>query len=418
MRYFFKQLRFVKFKDILAGVAFLLALPISWIFKIRHKNLWLVCERAAEARDNGYWFYKFVKENHPEQKCFYAIKKKSPDYKKVADIDKKSVIEFGSLKHWIYYLAADINISSQKEGKPNAAVCHFLEIYGLRKNRRVYLKHGIVKDDLKWHYYNVMKVWLYTCAAKRELEYSEKTFGYPENVMKITGLARYDNLFNEETDEKFILVLPTSREWLARPIKEYKKYDDVYHFENTEYYKAWREFLTDSAVLSALEKKNLKIVFFLHPNMQKYEKHFIGLSDRIIVSDNVKDDLQTLMKTAAMMITDFSSVFFDFAYMCKPLIYYQFDLEKYREGHYQKGYFDYEQDGFGKTCYDMDAFKKECLNIINSDFVMEEEFKRRVEEFFEFHDNNNCERIFNEIVNKRNGERNAKREGASINRRA
>ena len=106
-------------------------------------------------------------------------------------------------------------------------------------------------------------MWLYICAAKRELEFCEKTFGYPENVMKLTGLARYDNLTNKQSDEKFILVLPTSREWLARPIKEYKKYDDVYHFENTEYYKAWRNFLTDSEVLGALEEKNLKIVFFL-----------------------------------------------------------------------------------------------------------------------------------------------------------
>lgn len=405
MRYFFKQLRFVKPKDFFSVLLFLIALPLSFIKKKKHQNIWLVCERAYEARDNGYWFYKYVKNNHSNQDCFYAIKKKSPDYKKVFEIDSKTIIEFGSLRHWIYYLAADVNISSQKEGKPNAAFCHFLEIYGFIKNRRVYLKHGIVKDDLEWHYYKVMKVWLYTCAAVREIDYCEKKFMYPPNVMKLTGLARYDNLFNESADDDFILVIPTSREWLARPIKEYKKYDDIHCFTNTLYFKSWYSFLTDDSVLNTLRERNIKIVFFLHPVMQKYKKYFCDLSSNVIVSSNEHDDLQTLLRTARMMITDYSSVFFDFAYMKKPILYYQFDLKDYREGHYREGYFDYEKDGFGKICYNEESLKIECLNIVSSNFANEKEYEKRIDNFFRFHDSKNCERIFNEIIEKRSKEK-------------
>ena len=46
-----------------------------------------------EARDNGYWFFKYLREKHPEQSCVYAIKKKSVDYQKVAKLGR--TVEYG-----------------------------------------------------------------------------------------------------------------------------------------------------------------------------------------------------------------------------------------------------------------------------------------------------------------------------------
>ena len=90
--------------------------------------MWLVCEEYNEARDNGYWLYKYIRKAHPEQDVVYAINKESVDYEKIKNLGE--VIQYGSIKHWAYYLAASINISSQKGGKPNAAVCYLLEVYG------------------------------------------------------------------------------------------------------------------------------------------------------------------------------------------------------------------------------------------------------------------------------------------------
>lgn len=52
------------------------------------------------------------------------------------------------------------------------------------------------------------------------------------------------------------------------------------------------------------------------------------------------------------MITDYSSVAFDFAYMKKSLVYAQFDREAFFEGQtYDEGYFNYETDGLsGMLC--------------------------------------------------------------------
>ncbi|WP_257940879.1 DegT/DnrJ/EryC1/StrS family aminotransferase [Bacteroides muris (ex Fokt et al. 2023)] len=72
-----------------------------------------------------------------------------------------------------------------------------------------------------------------------------------------------------------------------------------------------------------------------------------------------KYDIQELLKSSAIMITDYSSVFFDMIYMKKPIIFYQFDEEKYRKYQYGEGYFDYHHNAFGNTCSSSDLVIKE-----------------------------------------------------------
>ena len=153
---FWQKLQRVKAKDIGNIFVFALALPVSAVYKRKRKDLWLICDNENEARDNGYWLYKYIREHHKEQDVMYAINKKSPDYARVKDLGP--VVQYGSFMHWLYYLTASKNISSQKEGKPNAAVCYLLEVYGILKNKRIFLQHGITKDDVEFLHYKNTKI--------------------------------------------------------------------------------------------------------------------------------------------------------------------------------------------------------------------------------------------------------------------
>ena len=140
MQYSIKKVfNFIRLNDILHLFLAFFILPWALIAKIFIRNFWLVCEDKNEARDNGYWLYKWIRENKPKQKIAYAINKKSPDYIKIKELGK--VISYGTLSHWFWYIVADKNISSQKGGKPNAAVCYLFEVVlGLRKNNRIFLQ--------------------------------------------------------------------------------------------------------------------------------------------------------------------------------------------------------------------------------------------------------------------------------------
>ncbi len=395
---FKERLKFVKSKDIVQIFPMTGALICSWFYKFMHRNVWLVCERKSDARDNGYWFYKYLCENHPEIEAVYAIDKKSVDYTKVAALGK--VIQFGSFKHWLYYWTAKKNVSSQKEGKPNAALCFILEVYlGMRKNR-VYLKHGIIKDYQRWIFKDISKINLMICGAKREYEYINQHFGYTTDELALTGLSRYDNLLTPHTVKRQILVMPTQREWLRNVSSETLKYEKSLIFTESEYFQTWSHLLASEELRSILDEYNIDMLFFPHAAMQKYISDFAKGCDRITIADAKKYDVQQLLMESAVLITDYSSIYFDFAYMKKPLLYYQFDYEKYRRGQYQEGYYSYTEDGFGEVAFNENSLIRGLRGILENDLQMNLEYKEKVDSFFAFRDTNNCQRIYNAIINR------------------
>lgn len=396
MNQFVKRLKFVKLYDVVQLFPMLLGFLISVFFRFVHRNIWLVCERREDARDNGYWFFRYLCENHPEIEAVYAIDKNSPDYVKVASLGK--VIQFGSLTHWVYYWTAKRNISSQKEGKPNAAICFILEVYlGCRKNR-VYLKHGITKDDQKWIYYNVTKMNLFICSAIPEYEFVKERFGYPKGTVQLCGLSRFDNLLNICAVKKQILIMPTHREWLSVPSSNTLKYEGTYDFTKSEFFISWNNVIHSKKLLEILDIFDMKVVFYLHASMQKYQGSFKDVHEKITIGTAKEYDVQKLLMESSVLVTDYSSIYMDFAYMQKPLVYYHFDYEKYRSCQYQEGYFSYENDGFGPIAYNEEQLYDFLGNILSDGAKMEKKYIERVRNFYAFRDTNNRERTYNAIL--------------------
>lgn len=79
------------------------------------KNIWIIEENPNEACDNGYFFFKYLRENRPDINAYYVIKKKSKDYDKVKELG--NIIKHASFKHWVYYLNAKKIIITQKYRK-------------------------------------------------------------------------------------------------------------------------------------------------------------------------------------------------------------------------------------------------------------------------------------------------------------
>ena len=385
------RLQDVKPRDLASGIQFLFALPCAAVVKRKHKDLWLICEDEFEARDNGYFFYRYLVRKHPEQEAVYAINKKSPDYRKVKSVGG-SVISYGSFKHWIYYLAASKNISSQKGGKPNAAVCYLLEVGGLLKNTRIFLQHGITKDDAKWLYYPVTKFSMFVCGAKPEYEFIKDKFQYPEGAVQYLGFTRFDNLHKDITDKKLILIMPTWRNWFV--LKSKNEDGKIPAVQESLFCKSWNLFLNDAEFQRILEENDCRVVFYPHRNMQPFIRDFHVDNPRITIAKQNEYDVQYLLRKAAILITDYSSVFFDMLYMKKPVIFYQFDEEEYREKQYQEGYFDYKDNPFSIRHIDKDSALTDLEQKIRSGFTVDDRFLLAHREYFSLYDKRNCERTY------------------------
>lgn len=398
MRRFLHQLKRVKFKEIIQIWKLPFALLCVPIYRTRHKNLWIVCEDQNEARDNGYWFFKYVREEHPEQECVYAISNKSPDIDKIKGLGEW--VEYGSLKHWIMYLASSKKISSQKAGNPNAAIFYFLEVYGLLKTKRIFLQHGVIINDLKWLYYDVTKMKRFICGAYPEFEFVRDTFGYPEGNVVYTGLCRFDGLHDDvKPKSKMILIMPTWREWIADEDERLLQYEGTANIAETNYFTKWIAFITDPEIERIAKKYACKFVFFPHRNMQKYMNYFPPSTDYLEVADASKYDVQELMKNTSMMITDYSSVFMDMLYMKKLVIFYQFDYDRFRIGQYGEGYFSYKNNSFATSYADKESVFCALEESIRKDFSVSEDFLNAHGKFFRLYDKDNCKRIYEVVAN-------------------
>ena len=95
------------------------------------------------------------------------------------------------------------------------------------------------------------------------------------------------------------------------------------------------------------------------------------------------------------MVTDFSGVQFDFAYMRKPLVYlHHQDIPQ----HYEEGTFHYDTMAFGEICRNNDELIDLLCDYMAHGCQMKDEYRRRADDFFEYSDHDNCKRIYEEMI--------------------
>ena len=395
MSRFFEKLRDVKPRDFLHIFLFIFALPIALVYKRFRKDLWLVCDNGTEATDNGFCFFEYVCRNHPEQDCVYAVYKTSVDYENVKKTGK--TVKYGSFAHWILYLTARVNISSQKGGKPNYAVCYLLEVYGILHNNRVFLQHGVILTNIEFLYYKNTKMSMFVTSTYREWEYVSQNYGYPEGTVKLLGLTLWDKLHDFKTVPNQILIMPTWRDWIGTDALSKSIEDDKKAFCESDYFKNWSKIINSSRLEEICRKYGCTVMFYPHRDMQRFIDCFSKSNPYLTICKYPEYTVQELMKSSAFMITDYSSVQIDFAYMKKPLAYFQFDYERFSQHHYGKGYFDYAEDGFGPVYNDEQGLMDYIEQMAQRSFENTELYLSRHRDFFDLYDTENSKRNYEAV---------------------
>ena len=362
--------------------ALLLIIPSKLI--LCRKKVWLISERPNEARDNGYVFYSFLVRTHPEINAFYLISKTSPDLNKIRKINGK-YIKFGSFKHYFYFAGCKYSISSTVEWlAPNSYLLLFQNKIGF-PHKNIFLQHGIIDTNMDFLHKKFNNLHLFICGAEPEYNDVLLNYGYGDGTA-YTGLARFDNYLDLKL-KKQILVMPTWR----------RGADDI-DIKKSDYFKYWTSFLNNKTLFELLERSGVRLYFYIHPVFQKYINYFKSNSENVFIADFAHYDVQKLLMESKLLITDYSSVLFDFAFMKKPTLYYQFDRESYYMSHYKKGYFSYDKDAFGYVCLNEKNLINKIEDSMTNDFVFPKEFIKNFERFFVLHDADNCKRIYEAII--------------------
>ena len=371
-----------------------------------HKNyeVWIINDKRDRAGDNGEYFYRYMKFKKPKGiKTYFAIEKKCSDYNRLKKLG--GILDINSFFYKKIFLESDKIFSSII----SSWVCTPFDkdqiyILDILHFELIFLNNGIIKDDLT-KYLNRFYTNIDIIISSSKQEYDSilhSKYGYDKSNIILSGMPRYDNLqklHNKTNKMRKIIIIPTWRASIKGP-RDLTKHKDIYLeiFKFTDFFKFYNKLINDKRLLLTMKEYNYTGDFCLHPF---FENQWIDFDNNEIFSINEKCNYQKLLTEGSLLITDYSSIFFDFAYMKKPIIYTNFDYDEYRITQYEKGNFDYNLDGFGPVCKNIDCIVNETILEIRNNCLLRRKYLKRIERYFTFFDKNNSQRIFEEIIKRK-----------------
>ena len=374
-----------------------IAARLFGIFK--KKRILLLSDRVNRSGDNAEALFLYLSGEHRRDlSVYFLIDRDSPDFLRLSKFGR--VIDRTSARAKLLYLTSDVIASSSADAIAFDPFLGYSSPYRdfLNSKKTVFLQHGVTKDDLSdWIGKYKSNFSGITCAASAEAEsFLAPEYGYTKDEVWLTGLARYDRLYTALP--KYITVMPTWRMYLSRwnPDREgtWSLFDS---FKGSEYFAFYNRLINDKGLICAARDRGYTLAFMPHPNILPY----IGLFDK---SPDVRyfttaDEYRDVFAESALVLTDYSSIAFDFAYLGRPVLYAQFDKEEFFGGNhaYKRGYFDYESDGFGEVLYDYDSTVRLLVEYIAGGCRLKDKYRSRIDSFFAYRDESNCKRIVQRI---------------------
>ena len=365
----------------------------------QRKPIWLVSDRNQVAGDNGEAFFRYLAaQKRRDIKLYFAVSKQCPAFAELKKVGR--VVNAKSFRHKMLFLLSTFNISSQADDDVITQFSRYDYAYRDIQSRIpfIFLQHGVIKDDLSdWlNRYN-RNLSAFVTSAKAEADsIRDCAYFYPDDTIWLTGLPRFDRLYHDE--KRCITIMPTWRHmWVAysdqktgvRVLKD--------GFEEGSFYRFFNALLNDQRLLDAAKRTGYTVRFLPHPLLQPHMGRFTQ-NDRVVFLPSDTPYRQVFAESD-LILTDYSSVVFDFAYLRKPVVYTQFDREEFYSGEhmYVPGYFDYDRDGFGEVETTYEATVDRLIEYMENGCRLKDEYRARIDGFFAFHDRENCRRVYEKL---------------------
>lgn len=367
------------------------------------RPIWIISDRGMSAGDNGEALYRYILDLKEDvgADVYFVLSKKSKDYAKLRGLNEKKLINQDSFSYKVLFLLAEKIISSHADVEvTNPFLRQRYHYQDLMKHVFVFLQHGVIRHDhSSWLNRYEKNIALFVTSAEKEYKsILDHDYFYEENQVALTGLPRFDYLDNKP--EGKLIIAPTYRKELAQlPTNKNgaRPYDP--EFKKSEYFRVYQALLGDVALAKHLRANGMTLELYLHPNLQAQADDFTETDTSKV--KRYPYNYKEALSGGDILVTDYSSVSFDFAYLKKPLIYYQFDKTTFYEHSLsvRADFFTDEDDGFGPVIENHDDLIGEIIATIKNR-KMKSIYKKRVENFFYKVDKNNAKRVYEAITSQ------------------
>ena len=369
-------------------------------FKNRH--IWITFDKLYKGGDNGEYMFHYSLSHDDGIEMYYLIKEEAPDYSRLMGNEdvKEKVLTWGEEDSLLMALFAEAVLTTHTNiisylGFDKEIIPYICDLFN---PVNICIQHGLTTQDIAQFQNRLFdNLRLYLCASPNEIDnLSRPIYGYyDKGALQLTGVARYDALKSD--DKKQVLITPSWRKNIVNSnIAHFKKGHNEY-FKDSEYFKIYNRLINDTRFIEAAKSYGYKIVYLLHPAVSAQVDDF-DKNDYVEIIPAAGDmSYEKILTESSLMITDYSGVQFDFAFQKKPILYYH---PKEIPPHYEESeFYVYDRDGFGPIIEDHEVLVDTLCDYMKKKCVMKAKYKKRVDSFFAFHDDNNQARIYDCIKN-------------------
>ncbi len=349
-------------------------------------NLWLIGENYGNClQDNGYHFFNYCQTQKNKEEIFFVTNKKSLQQIQSSGNSTYNIVIYGTYKHTEILLYSKALLFSHS---PRDLLYPLIQPFIFKKQCIVFLQHGVfgLKKSNRDQKFFLKYLDIFIVSSEWEKNIIKSNFNINEEKIEITGLARYDTLIDKTSSDKKLLYIPTWRDGINQ--------QQIF----PEYTKQIISFLNSRELENCLNKYNVTLKVYFHKNMYYHcSKIKEKLTNKAITIVNIgEQSVQSLIQESNIMITDYSSVSWDFSFLKKPIIFYQFDRDEYLQN--RGSYINLTNIPTGYSTVSQDDVIIKLKQLLENNNATS---NINPLEFFEFNDQNNSLRIYKLITSKK-----------------
>ena len=288
--------------------------------------------------------------------------------KKYSLFNPIAIYHLATAKYW-FSDSTFFSFLKTKKGQKNIQLWHAAGAFkkfglSIENNKKYYIDLAIISSDkISWCY--------------------QEAFGIEKEKVKNLGIPRADIFFKEEEknkvkkrffdkykklqNKKIILYAPTFRD------------NDKGNFKLKLELRKMKE---------KLEDLNYKVLLRLHPRIKQNN---INIDNKFSFNFSEYDNVSDLLIISDILISDYSSIIFEFSIMKKPILFYSYDVEEYiKDRGFYYNYYEFIPNKINYTTEEV------IDSILNKKWDLER-IEKFAKYFFNPFDGNSTERVLKEI---------------------
>ena len=263
------------------------------------------------------------------------------------------------------------------------------------KYQLIYLQHGILHCHTPNLYSkeanNIDKI-----VISSDFEYNNfiDNYNYTHRDLIKTGMPRFDLSLPKKNKSNKILIALSWRVNLMGAYKDRAYIPNKDKFLKSKYFLQLNELINSKKLQNILKEQNIKIEIMSHPIFKIYDELFSENENVNFIKDANPTDYD-------LIITDYSSIVFDYVYANVPVMYFVPDYDLYKAGitHLYNKLDLSMEDGFGPFTTNIEGLIKELEKFIKNNYKLDKKYQLKTKNFF-ISKSSHCENLYKELMEK------------------